>query len=303
MSRSISPSCSTMTAAFCATSIISSEAASTYSSSRNPGRGRQRVDGIQRRVFGLEENHAAHNLAGRGEQLKLGLGHHAERALAADKQIHEIHPRLQTIPRRVLGAARQRNRRDFEIHRLAALVLDDAAVHERDAQRPHMPPSRAIAKTPRPARVRRNVPADRRRVLRRVRRIKLPRPRRRLLDLLQQHPRPHARVPRRSVQPPHLDHGDAPAALRRRAPREPRHRPHHRNRHAFARGPHEDLRQLFFVARGKYLVGMPGVARDVRNVHDAFSLSMGLGWYAVSTWHGIPKRAIPPPILWPVQRD
>ena len=91
----------------------------------------------------------------------MGFGHNAQRSLAADEQVEEVHAWRQAITGRVLGGARQPNRGHGKIDGLAPAEVQDTAIQERDAEGGHMLASRAVTKATRTARVRGDIAAYR----------------------------------------------------------------------------------------------------------------------------------------------
>ena len=61
------------------------------------------------------------------KKFQFGLGHHAERAFAADKQVDKIHPRREAESGGMLRGARKTNRGNFEIDRLATPDFENHA--------------------------------------------------------------------------------------------------------------------------------------------------------------------------------
>ena len=67
------------------------------------------------------------------KEAQLGFQNDAERSFRAAKEVNPIHAGAQRIAGGELGGVGHGDGRNVEIHRLAAAVFDDAAIHQRHA--------------------------------------------------------------------------------------------------------------------------------------------------------------------------
>ena len=139
--------------------------------------------------------------AGFGNKPQFGFHDDAERALAAREQVDPIHAGREQVSGGVLGGVREWHRRNREIELVAALHVQNAAVHQRDAQAKNVFARAAVAKTARPAGIGGDGAADAGGALGGIGRIELIGARSRGLKRFERDPRAGDRAAGRDVQP------------------------------------------------------------------------------------------------------
>src|SRR5262249_41974859 len=120
----------------------------------------QSVDSVKALLVVVEEDNAREQLAGRRQQPEPRLQYDPESALGAREQIDPLHGWPELVARCVFARWRKRHLGYSEGHLRAALVFGDGPAHVGDREAQNMAPRATVPKTPRPAGVRRDAPAD-----------------------------------------------------------------------------------------------------------------------------------------------